>query len=101
MVAVSLQIEGQMGLTWPRWKRLVAEVEALGFAGLYRSDHFTNAEPPDKESLELIVALTYLADRTQRVRFGSLVAALSFRHPTLLARQAAALADLSGGRMIL
>ncbi len=101
MVAISIMIEGQDGLTWPRWKRLIAEVEALGFAGLYRSDHFTNAEPPDKESLELIVALTYLADHTRRIRFGSLVAPLSFRHPTLLARQAAALDDLSGGRMIL
>lgn len=101
MVAISLQIEGQMGLTWPRWKRLVAEIEALGFAGLYRSDHFTNAFPPDEDSLELIVALTYLAEHTQRVRFGPLVAPLSFRHPALLVRQAAALDDLSGGRMIL
>ena len=101
MVAISLQIEGQMGLTWSRWKRLVAEVEALGFAGLYRSDHFTNAFPPDEDSLELIVSLTYLAEHTQRIQFGSLVAPLSFRHPALLIRQAAALDDLSGGRMIL
>jgi F420-dependent oxidoreductase-like protein len=101
MVAISLQIEGQMGLTWPRWKRLVAEIETLGFAGLYRSDHFTNAFPPDEDSLELIVALTYLAEHTHRIRFGPLVAPLSFRHPTLLVRQAAALDDLSGGRMIL
>jgi F420-dependent oxidoreductase-like protein len=101
MVAISLQIEGQMGLTWPRWKRLVAEIEALGFAGLYRSDHFTNPFPPDEDSLELIVALTYLAGQTQRVRFGPLVAPLSFRHPVHLVRQAAALDDLSGGRMIL
>jgi F420-dependent oxidoreductase-like protein len=101
MVAISLEIEGQMGLTWPRWKRLVAEIEALGFAGLYRSDHFTNAFPPDEDSLELIVALTYLAEHTQRVRFGPLVAPLSFRHPAQLVRQAAALDDLSGGRMIL
>jgi len=101
MVAISLQIEGQMGLTWPRWKRLVAEIETLGFAGLYRSDHFTNAFPPDEDSLELIVALTYLAEHTHRVHFGPLVAPLSFRHPALLVRQAAALDDLSGGRMIL
>jgi F420-dependent oxidoreductase-like protein len=101
MVAISLQIEGQMGLTWPCWKRLVAEVEALGFAGLYRSDHFTNAFPPDEDSLELIVALTYLVEHTQRIHFGPLVAPLSFRHPALLIRQAAALDDLSGGRMIL
>ena len=101
MVAVSIQIEGQNGLTWSRWKRMVAEVEDLGFAGLFRSDHFTNARPPDKDSLEMIVSLTYLADHSQRIHFGPLVAPISFRNPTLLARQAAALDDLSGGRMIL
>jgi F420-dependent oxidoreductase-like protein len=101
MVAISVMIEGQNGLDWPRWKRLVDEVEALGFAGLFRSDHFTNARPPDIESLEMIVSLAYLADHTQRIHFGPLVAPVSFRHPTLLARQAAAIDDLSGGRMIL
>jgi len=101
MVAISIQIEGQNGLTWPHWKELVKEIEALGFAGLFRSDHFTNARPPDKDSLEMIVSLTYLADHTQRIHFGPLVAPISFRDPTLLARQAAALDDLSGGRMIL
>ncbi len=101
MVAISLMIEGQNGLTWPYWKHLVEEVEDLGFAGLFRSDHFTNPRPPDKASLEMIVSLAYLADHTERIHFGPLVAPVSFRHPTLLARQAAALDDLSGGRMIL
>jgi len=101
MVAISIQIEGQNGLTWPYWKRLVKEVEDLGFAGLFRSDHFTNARPPDKDSLEMVVSLTYLADDTHRIHFGPLVSPISFRHPTLLVRQAAALDDLSGGRMIL
>ena len=101
MVAVSIQIEGQDGLTWPRWKRLVTAVEELGFAGLFRSDHFTNSQPPDKDSLEMVVSLTYLADHTERIHFGPLVAPVSIRHPTLLARQAAALDDLSGGRMIM
>ena len=97
MVAISIQIEGQNGLTWPYWKRVVAEVEDLGFAGLFRSDHFTNARPPDIDSLETIVSLTYLADHSQRIHFGPLVAPISFRNSTLLARQAAALDDLSGG----
>jgi F420-dependent oxidoreductase-like protein len=101
MVAISIQIEGQNGLTWPYWKRLVTEVEDLGFAGLFRSDHFTNARPPDKDSLEMIVSLAYLADHSQHIHFGSLVSPISFRHPTLLVRQAAALDDLSNGRMIL
>lgn len=101
MVAISIQIEGQNGLTWPHWKQLVSEVENLGFAGLFRSDHFTNARPPDKDSLELIVSLAYLADHSQHIHFGPLVSPISFRDPTLLVRQAAALDDLSGGRMIL
>jgi F420-dependent oxidoreductase-like protein len=101
MVAISIMIEGQNGLTWPYWKRLVADVDQLGFAGLFRSDHFTNARPPDKDSLEMIVSLTYLADHSQHIHFGPLVAPVSFRHPTLLARQAVALDDLSNGRMIL
>jgi len=101
MVAISIQIEGQNGLTWPYWKSIVKEVEDLGFAGLFRSDHFTNARPPDKDSLEMIVSLAYLADHTRHIHFGPLVSPISFRHPTLLVRQAAALDDLSGGRMIL
>lgn len=101
MTKVSIMIEGQNGLTWPLWKQLVHEVETLGFAGLFRSDHFTNARPPDKDSLEMIVSLTYLADHTERIHFGPLVAPFSFRNPMLLARQAAAIDDLSNGRMIL
>src|SRR6516162_1499347 len=101
MVAISIQIEGQNGLTWPHWKQLVNEIENLGFAGLFRSDHFTDAHPPDQDSLEMIVSLAYLADHTQDIHFGPLVAPLSLRQPTLLARQAVALDDLSSGRMIL
>lgn len=101
MVAISLMIEGQNGLNWPRWRRLVAEAEQLGFAGLFRSDHFTNGQGPLLDALETIVSLTYLADHTERIHFGPLVAPLSFRDPTILARQALALDDLSGGRMIL
>ena len=88
MTTISIMIEGQDGLTWPRWKRLAEEVERLGYAGLFRSDHFTNSEPPDKESLELMISLAYLASGTSRIRFGSLVAPFSFRDPALLARQA-------------
>jgi F420-dependent oxidoreductase-like protein len=101
MVAISLMIEGQQGLTWPRWKRLVAQAEDLGFAGLFRSDHFTDARPPDRNALEAMISLAYLADHTQRIHFGPLVAPLSFRDPVALARQALAIDDLSGGRLLL
>jgi alkanesulfonate monooxygenase SsuD/methylene tetrahydromethanopterin reductase-like flavin-dependent oxidoreductase (luciferase family) len=101
MVLVSLYVEGQDGLTWPRWKSLIAHAEALGFNGLYRSDHFTNTDPPDKDRLELIVSLSYLGSFSQRLRFGPLVAPMSFRHPSLLALQAIALDELSNGRLTL
>jgi F420-dependent oxidoreductase-like protein len=100
-VDISIMIEGQDGLTWDRWRALVRSVEELGFAGLYRSDHFTNARGPDKDSLELWVSLTWLADNTSRIRFGPLVCPMSFRHPAMVARQASALHVLSGGRMSL
>jgi len=83
-------IEGQNGLTWPRWQKIATAVEDLGFAGLYRSDHFTNADAPDKDSLELWISLTWLASHTKRIEFGPLVS-----------RMAAAVDDLSGGRLTL
>ena len=101
MIEVAIMIEGQNGLNWPRWQRIAQMVEELGFAGLYRSDHYTNAEPPDMESLELWVSLTWLASHTRRIQFGPLVTPVSFRHPTMTARMAAAVDDLSGGRLSL
>ncbi|MDQ4076841.1 MAG: LLM class F420-dependent oxidoreductase [Chloroflexota bacterium] len=101
MIEVAIMIEGQDGLTWPRWKRIARAVEDLGFAGLYRSDHFTNANPPDKASLELWVSLTWLASHTDRIEFGPLVTPVSFRHPVWTARIGKDVDDLSGGRLIL
>lgn len=101
MIDLSIMLEGQMGLNWKHWQDWVRETEALGFAGLFRSDHFTNPEPPDLDSLEMIVSQTYLAANTNRIHFGPLVAPFSFRDPVFLARQAAAIDDLSGGRMLL
>ena len=98
---IAIMIEGQNGLTWPRWQRLVRQVEDLGFVGLFRSDHFTNPNPPDIESLELWTSLTWLASHTRRLEFGPLVTPFSFRHPSLTARMAAAVDDLSGGRLTL
>ncbi len=101
MVSISVQVEGVMGLTWPAWQALVAQTEALGFAGLFCSDHFIFRAPPDYPSLDVMMALTYAASHTSRVHFGALVTPISFREPVMLARQALALDDLSGGRMIL
>jgi len=98
---IAIMIEGQMGLNWPRWKRIVRAVEDLGFVGLYRSDHFVNPDPPDQDSLELWMSLAWLADHTERIAFGPLVTPVSFRHPAMTARMASAVDDLSGGRLTL
>ena len=101
MLEIGIMIEGQNGLTWPRWKRIARFVEDAGFVGLFRSDHFTNANPPDLESLELWTSLTWLADNTKRLEFGPLVTPFSFRHPAFTARMASAVDDLSNGRLTL
>lgn len=101
MIEIAIMVEGQNGLNWPRWQKLARLVEDLGFVGLYRSDHYTNANPPDLDSLELWVSLTWLASHTGRIEFGPLVSPVSFRHPTLTARMASAVDDLSGGRLTL
>lgn len=98
---VALMIEGQNGLDWPRWQRILRAAQDLGYDGVWRSDHFTNANPPDKASLELWTSLTYAAGHTEGIDFGPLVSPVTFRHPSIVARMAAAVDDLSGGRLVL
>src|ERR1017187_3533847 len=98
---IGILIEGQDGLTWPRWKNLAQPCLDLGFCGLFRSDHFTHASPPDLNALELWSSLTCLADRIPKLAFGPLVSPVSFRHPSLTARIAADLDELSEGRLVL
>ncbi|HEU5432212.1 MAG TPA: TIGR03560 family F420-dependent LLM class oxidoreductase, partial [Thermomicrobiales bacterium] len=96
---VALMIEGQDGLNWPRWRGLADTAERAGFAGLYRSDHFTNSTGPHLDALELWSSLTWLASHSRGLEFGPLVSPVSFRHPVITAWTAAAADDLSGGRL--
>lgn len=98
---LGVMVEGQEGLTWDRWRQIMACVEELGFESLWRSDHFMSLVDNDRESLETWVALTLAAAETTRLRFGPLVCPITFRHPSLLARMAAAVDALSGGRLVL
>lgn len=94
-------IEGQQGLTWRRWQNIARAVEDLGYAGLYRSDHFTDPNPPDRNSLELWTSLTWLASHTSRIEFGPMVTPFSFRDPIFTARIGKDVNELSEGRLIL
>ena len=82
---LGVMLEGQEGLTWDLWRRIMARVEELGFESLWRSDHFMSVVDSNRDVLETWVALTLTAAETTRLRFGSLVCPMTFRHPSLLA----------------
>jgi len=96
---LSIMIEGQAGLSWPRWQRLARATEELGFYGLFRSDHFAPPEGAYEDALETWVSFAWLASNTQRIAFGPLVSPISFRNPSILAWQASAIDALAGGRL--
>jgi F420-dependent oxidoreductase-like protein len=96
---VAIMIEGQEGLDWGRWRRLARTVEDSGYAGLFRSDHFTNPTGPVLDALELWSSLTWLAENTSRIEFGPLVSPVSFRHPVITAWTASTVDNLAGGRL--
>jgi F420-dependent oxidoreductase-like protein len=96
---VSIMIEGQQGLCWPRWQRLVRAVEDLGFDGIYRSDHFVDPQGDYQDALELWVSFAWLASNTSRVAFGPMVSPISFRDPVMTAWQVSGIDALAGGRL--
>jgi probable F420-dependent oxidoreductase len=79
--------------------------EDLGFDSVWVSDHFFysfaryGADPAPIPSLEPLATLAGVAAVTRRVRIGTLVLCAGFRHPALLARAAASIHLLSGGRL--
>src|ERR1700674_2930141 len=73
------------------WQDTARQVEALGYSALYLPDHFTDQLGP-------IAALMAAADATTQLRVGSLVFDNDYRHPVVLAKEAATLDLLSEGR---
>jgi probable F420-dependent oxidoreductase len=74
------------------WRDKARRVESLGYAALYLPDHFSGQPGP-------IAALMAAADATTSLRVGSLVFDNDYRHPVVLAKEAATLDLLSGGRL--
>jgi probable F420-dependent oxidoreductase len=73
------------------WKALARKVEDLGYSRLTVSDHLD-------EQLAPIAALMAAADATSTLRVGAMVFCNDYRHPVVLAKEAATLDVLSGGR---
>jgi len=95
-------IEGQEGLSWDRWRRICTDADSLGFASLRRSDHLISLMgAPTRDCVECWTSLALAAEWTKRIEFGPMVSPMTFRFPSVLAKQAAAVDALSGGRLIL
>jgi len=73
------------------WIGFVRRIEALGYSTLFCPDHFGS-------QLDPTVYLSAAAAATTRLRVGSLVYGIDYRHPVIFAKQAASLHVLSGGR---
>ena len=96
---VCLMIEGQEGVTWGDWVRLAGLTEEHGLEGLFRSDHYTAIIRPDADALDAWATLAALAALTERIRLGTLVSPATFRHPSVLARMAVTVDQISKGRI--
>ena len=75
-----------------KWTEIARKAEGLGYSTLLMPDHYG-------DQLGVIPALTAAAAVTTRLRVGSLVFANDFRHPALLAKDAATIDLLSDGRL--
>ena len=102
MAKVGIMVEGQEGLSWDRWRGICHDADTLGFDSLRRSDHLTSLmNAPERDCIETWASLAVAAEWTKRIQFGPMVSPMTFRHPAILAKMAASVDVLSGGRVIL
>jgi alkanesulfonate monooxygenase SsuD/methylene tetrahydromethanopterin reductase-like flavin-dependent oxidoreductase (luciferase family) len=93
-------VEGQEGVTWEHWLALAAACEQAGLEGLFRSDHYLSIiRGGEAGSLDAWATLAALAARTERIRLGSLVSPVTFRPPSVLAKNVVTVDHISGGRV--
>jgi F420-dependent oxidoreductase-like protein len=90
----------QQRLPWDELVRRVRFAEDLGFDGVWGFDHFKPmyGEGPG-EAFEGMTTLAALSALTTRIRLGLLVTGVTYRHPSVLAAQAATIDHVSHGRL--
>jgi len=96
--------QGEQGvLSYPELRAYALRAEARGFDSLWLVDHllFRFPEQPTRGIWECWSVLAALAEATERLTLGTFVACTAFRNPAVLAKQAASVDAISGGRLIL
>src|SRR5438270_11926932 len=90
-------------LPWDRLVDLARCGEAAGVDGLWFPDHFMSADDNSlgQPVLECWSVLSGLAASVPRVRIGAMVTGNTYRHPAVLAKMAATVDHISGGRLVL
>ena len=89
---------------WPDLRALALRAEDLGFDSIWYGDHLLYRRPGDDRARgpwEAWTTLAGLAAVTSRITLGPLVAATAFHAPAMLAKQAATVDEISGGRLVL
>lgn len=91
--------------SWGEILDLTMHCEATGWDGVYFADHFMpngpGATPLDGPTLECWSVIAGLAAAVPRLRLAPLVTSVTYRHPAVLANIAAAVDNISGGRLLL
>src|SRR5262245_28604039 len=84
-------------------KRLSKQADEAGFDSIWHADHFFIERKPNplQPMYECWTVMTALAAETKNVRIGSLVLCQAFRHPSMVAKMAATLQEISEGRLLL
>lgn len=88
----------QMRLSFANLVAKAQAAEAAGFAGMTGMDHLTPPGADTQPMYEAMIANTWIAAHTKRLKLGSLVQCDAMRHPAVLAKEAVSLDHASGGR---
>ena len=97
---LGVQIEPQFGFTFDDVVAIANDARAAGFTRLWVSDHlFNDADAETTDCLEAWSLLAALAVKTEGIRIGAMVTCQSYRNPALLAKIAADVDVMSGGRL--
>lgn len=92
--------EPQLGASYRDQLAYAQTAERLGFTGFFRSDHLLSMRGDGLPGpTDAWTTLAGLARETTRIRLGTLVSPVTFRHPGLLAIQVAQVDDMSDGRV--